>query len=350
MKPSNHHKPPRVPDRRHEALTRGGRRDQRPAPGGDGLLPLSPISNRPRRSWRSLRPPSNSGRQRFVILAAVVIGLLTTISIAFLANQKHNERSAAGANDIFGKTVVTPPPPSPVPAIAAIAERPRPSTVRTGANAAPAAGSLAGRVITIDAGHAANADSGTEATGPGSGEMKVKDPGGTSGVVSGTPEYVITLEISKYLKQMLEAEGAQVIMTRESDTYYGGNIERAQAANQSGSQLFIRIHCDGSVNQATSGASTLYPANIAGWTDDIYEPSGRAAAAIQQALVAATGAADKGTVERSDITGFNWADVPAVLVEAGFLSNPGEDQLLNTADYQQQVARGLLAGIKAYFS
>lgn len=345
MNPSGSHKPPRVPDWRQHPSSYGGQSKERQAPGESGPPSLSPRS-----TWPP-RPPLNSGGQRFLILVAVAIGLLTMIGIAIFANHKNSDRNAAaGANDFFGKTVTSPPPPSPVPAIAAIGERPRPLTTGTTTAAAPAAGSLAGRVITIDPGHASNPDSSTEANGLGSGEMKVKDPGGTSGTVSGTPEYVITMAISRYLKQMLEAEGAKVVMTRESDTFYGGNIERAQVANQSGSQLFVRIHCDGSENQTTSGASTLYPANIVGWTDDIYEPSRRAAAAIQQALVAETGAADKGTVERGDMTGFNWADVPAVLVEAGFLTNPGEDQLLNSADYQQRVARGLLAGIKSYFS
>ncbi|MHB1390044.1 MAG: N-acetylmuramoyl-L-alanine amidase family protein [Thermoleophilia bacterium] len=351
MNPSNPYKPPRVPDWRHEALNQGGRRDERPAPVKSGLPPRSPISKRPLRVSRLPGAPSNSGRQRFIILAAVVVGLLTTAGIAILANEKQSEgNNAANAKDIFGKTIISQQPPSPVPAIGAIGERARTPTVQTQANAVPpATGSLAGRVITIDPGHAANADPATEAIGPGSSEMKVKDPGGTSGVVSGTPEHVITLAIGEYLKQMLQAEGARVVMTRESDTYHGGNIERAQVANQSGSQLSIRIHCDGSGDQSTKGASTLYPANIVGWTDDIYKPSSRAAADIQQALVTATGATDKGTVERTDITGFNWSDVPVVLVEAGFLSNPGEDQLLNTADYQQRVARGLLAGIKGYF-
>jgi N-acetylmuramoyl-L-alanine amidase len=53
-------------------------------------------------------------------------------------------------------------------------------------------------------------------------------------------------------------------------------------------------------------------------------------------------------VPRSDLTGFNWANVPAILVEAGFLTNPAERARLESSAYQQRVARGLVAGVEAY--
>ncbi len=57
--------------------------------------------------------------------------------------------------------------------------------------------------------------------------------------------------------------------------------------------------------------------------------------------MAATAARDLGVVERADLTGFNWADVPAVLVETGFMSNRREAGLLRSAGYQQKVAGSL---------
>ena len=57
-----------------------------------------------------------------------------------------------------------------------------------------------------------------------------------------------------------------------------------------------------------------------------------------------TGAVDRGVIQRSDLTGFNWANVPAILVETGFLSNAHERYLLHTSAYQQRVARGLTTG------
>ena len=212
------------------------------------------------------------------------------------------------------------------------------------------AGTLAGRIICIDPGHSESADHGVEPVGPDSATVKVKDPGGTSGTVTGVREPVVTLAISRYLRQMLEVEGAIVVMTRTGDYFSGGNRERALVANKSGAQLFVRIHADGSADPSRRGTSTLFPALIPGWTQDIHEQSGLAAAAVQTAMVAQLGVPDLGIVERSDITGFNWSDVPAILVEVGFMSNPEEDVKLDDPAYQQQVAAALAAGITAYFS
>ena len=93
---------------------------------------------------------------------------------------------------------------------------------------------------------------------------------------------------------------------------------------------------------------TLVPALHRGWTDDIYARSLRAGRSVQSAVVRATGAKDIGILFRSDLTGFNWADVPAILVESGFMTNPAEGRLLRSPTYQQKVARGLAAGAQAF--
>ena len=112
----------------------------------------------------------------------------------------------------------------------------------------------------------------------------------------------------------------------------------------------LRIHADGSTDPSLRGASTLFPARRTGWTDDVYGRSRQAARAIQRSLVGATRARNLGLVERSDLTGFNWADVPVVLVETGFMTNPTEGRLLRTSSYQWRVARGLAAGVGAFTS
>ena len=112
----------------------------------------------------------------------------------------------------------------------------------------------------------------------------------------------------------------------------------------------IRIHADGSTDSAVHGISTLVPALRRGWTSDIYGASGKAGRLLQQELVTATGARDLGVVERADLTGFNWADVPAVLVETGFMSNRREGALLRSAAYQQKLARALAGGAQRFLS
>ena len=82
-----------------------------------------------------------------------------------------------------------------------------------------------------------------------------------------------------------------------------------------------------------------------GWTDDIYGESVQAARAVQAELVRALRARDRGLQRRGDITGFNWADVPAILPELGFLTNPREERLLTSAPYQHRAAVGLCRGI-----
>lgn len=140
-------------------------------------------------------------------------------------------------------------------------------------------------------------------------------------------------------------------MTRTGPDYTdggGGNVDRARFCNRAGAALMLRIHADGSSDASVHGVSTLYPALRLGWTDDVYGPSRRAAGAIQDALVRATGARDLGLVERRDLTGFNWADVPVVLVETGFLSNPAERRRLRSPAYQRRLARGLAAGASRF--
>jgi N-acetylmuramoyl-L-alanine amidase len=94
----------------------------------------------------------------------------------------------------------------------------------------------------------------------------------------------------------------------------------------------------------------LYPRWHRGWTDDVYRPSRHAAAIVQRQLIRATGALDRGLVARGDLTGFNWANVPVILAETGFMSNPRERRLLQSDWYQWRVARGLAAGAVRFIS
>jgi N-acetylmuramoyl-L-alanine amidase len=205
----------------------------------------------------------------------------------------------------------------------------------------------AAALICLDPGHGTPPAIGaqTEPIGPGSHVMKIKDGGGTAG------EAAVNLAIAKRTRTLLLQAGYRVAMTRTGTTFRygdGGNIARAQFCNVRHAALMLRLHADGSASPRSHGVSTLYPAFHRGWTDDIYARSLRAARDVQRSVVRATGAADLGLVPRSDLTGFNWANVPAILVETGFLTNPTERARLESGAYQQRVARGLLAGVEAY--
>ena len=215
---------------------------------------------------------------------------------------------------------------------------------------AGAAGVAAAALICLDPGHGTPAAIGrqVEPIGPGSKVMKIKDGGGARG------EAAVALAIAKRTRTLLLARGYRVAMTRTGPTIRlgngNGNIARAKFCNRRHAALMVRIHADGSADRSLHGVSTLVSALRRGWTDDIYVPSRVAGRAIQKAVVAATGAADRGILRRSDLTGFNWANVPAVLVETGFLSNPAEARRLKTPAYQQRVANGLANGVGAFIA
>jgi N-acetylmuramoyl-L-alanine amidase len=205
----------------------------------------------------------------------------------------------------------------------------------------------AAALICLDPGHGTPPAVGrqTEPIGPGSRVYKIKDGGGASG------EAAVALAIAKKTRTLLLQRGYRVAMTRTGPVFdygTGGNVARAQFCNRRHAALMLRIHADGSTSSAQHGMATLYPAFHRGWTDDIYTRSLRAARLIQRTTVAATGAANNGVVSRSDLTGFNWANVPAILVETGFMTNPAERARLQSARYQWRVARGFSAGVAAF--
>ena len=200
-------------------------------------------------------------------------------------------------------------------------------------------------IVVLDPGHDLRANPDTEPIGPGSSVRKIKDGGGTRGVVSGLTEGELNLRVALRLRSLLERAGMRVVMTRTKTAGTSiGNVARARIANRSGADLFLRIHADGPTDRSVRGTHTLYPAFRRGWTDDVYGASKRAARLVQSEVVHALGFPDRGLQERSDFTGFNWSDVPVILVELGFMTNPTEDRLLATSAYERRAAVGLCRG------
>ena len=205
----------------------------------------------------------------------------------------------------------------------------------------------AAALICLDPGHGTPPSVGVqrEPIGPGSRVLKIKDGGGAAG------EAQIVLRVAWKTRSLLLKRGYRVAMTRTGPAFTygaGGNVARAKFCNDRHAALMLRIHADGSTSPAANGIKTLYPVYRRGWTDDIYARSLAAARAVQRSIVAATGARDLGLFPRSDLTGFNWADVPSILVETGFTSNPAERRKLESDPYEWRVARGLVAGVARF--
>ena len=202
---------------------------------------------------------------------------------------------------------------------------------------------LTGVKIGIDPGHQQHGNNERETVAPGSSETKAKVTTGTSGAATHIAEYVTNLEISFKLRDALVSQGAEVYMTRETHDVDISNQERAKMMNDRGVDLVLRIHCDGADNKSRHGIA-LYCSR----SNAIAEESYRAAEAILPALCEATGARDNGIVSNDNYTGQNWSEVPCIMVECGFLSNPDEDRLLNDEDYQWKLAAGMTQGIIDY--
>ncbi|MCX7780040.1 MAG: N-acetylmuramoyl-L-alanine amidase [Negativicutes bacterium] len=191
------------------------------------------------------------------------------------------------------------------------------------------AGSVRGKKIVLDPGHG----------------------GFDTGAVrrSGLKEKEVTLAISTELKLLLEAQGAEVILTRDNDRgvaekYVSARGElqaRADTANRAGADLFISIHADAFEDRSVGGTTTYY-----------FAKSGKdawLAAAIQRNLTASLQLKDRGYLV-NDFYVLKHTSMPAALVEVAFISNPAEESLLKSKAFIQKAAQGIFRGIAVYLA
>ncbi|MCR5686190.1 MAG: N-acetylmuramoyl-L-alanine amidase [Lachnospiraceae bacterium] len=205
-------------------------------------------------------------------------------------------------------------------------------------------------VVCIDAAHQAKADISKEAVGPGSSDTKYKVTSGATGTTTGGPEYIINLGIALKLKELLLARGYEVVMIRENHDVNISDSERAKLANDS-ADIVIHIHCNADDTRDTmSGIMAFEPSEDNKYVDGgVRVECARLGASLLDKLAAATGAKNWGVIRNDNLTALNWTKIPASHVEVGYLTNPDEDRLLQTDDYQRLVAGALADGVDAFF-
>ena len=189
-------------------------------------------------------------------------------------------------------------------------------------------GGIEGKIITIDPGHGGS------------------DPGAVGD--KGTYEKTVTLEISKRLKEFLEAKGAIVHMTRTTDREVAGpgasDVDELQArinvAEKHNSDLFVSVHINSSVNKKVGGFSTYYYPKT--------KFDAKIAKCIQDNLTANYGRDNLGLREANFYV-IKRCTMPATLLELCFISNKKEEKLMAGNWFQTKTAGLIADGIENYF-
>ncbi|CAM5250672.1 N-acetylmuramoyl-L-alanine amidase [Streptomyces microflavus] len=280
-------------------------------------------------------PPTR--RARPLLLAAALAALcLTTVAGC---GGSPDTTDGAGADASPSATPTAPASPSPSPT------EPLPR------------GPLTGRTVVIDPGHNPRNREHTkeinEKVDIGTGRKEC-DTTGTS-TDAGYPEARFTLDVSHRLRELLQAQGARVLLTHDEDRPFGPCIdERARIGNEAKADAVVSVHADGSA-VGNRGFHVILPAAVKGGgadTSKIVKSSADLGARIAGHFVRTTGSAPSnyigggtGLDTRNDLGGLNLSTVPKVFVECGNMRDPKDAALLTSASWRQKAAQGMADGI-----
>ena len=196
------------------------------------------------------------------------------------------------------------------------------------------------------------------------------DPGhgstDTGAYYGGVAERDINLPLSKKIQKSLNDYGYKVVMSRttRNNQYYENSTSdlyaRPEAANQIDADIFVSVHFDAmpgssvaeGISVFTYSQSSKYPPlakNEKSHNDPTrLRESERLASALQNELIDATSATNRGTQSGAFVV-LREAKMPAVLLELGFMTNPAELARIQTDWYQERLTTGVVNGVNRYF-
>jgi N-acetylmuramoyl-L-alanine amidase len=157
----------------------------------------------------------------------------------------------------------------------------------------------------------------------------------------GVDEKDITLAVTKDLGRILQSKGYQVVYSRTDDTYVSLE-DRSSMANSLDVTIFVSVHVNAASALTANGIETYY------WTSGTADEK-TLATLVQNAVIQTTGANDR-SVRTANYWVCRKTEMPAVLVETGFLSNAAECANLTSDSYQQKLAQGIANGIVAFLN
>jgi N-acetylmuramoyl-L-alanine amidase len=161
-----------------------------------------------------------------------------------------------------------------------------------------------------------------------------RDPGAVG--PSGLEEAEVALAIAAYLYDELRSLDYEVVMTRWSDEFVALPM-RCEMANDAKADIFLSVHLNSNGPSAV-GIETLYSTS-----------EGKAVAEpVHKALIKATGDRDRGLKERDNLHVLNGTDMPAILVEVGFISHPDTEKKFRSPDYRKLLAQAIREGLSDF--